>query len=105
MAVFQKMKARPSWMVWANENFVDKSFERDTKQLPTHAQIQLKQIIQKLAIATSLHEVSPTKMEAGKNAYRIRFGNYRIGIYLEGDRVILSRVLDRKNIYRHFPKK
>ncbi len=31
-------------------------------------------------------------MEGAKNAYRIRFGNYRVGFYLEGDSIILSRV-------------
>ncbi len=44
-------------------------------------------------------------MKGAKNAYRIRFGSYRIGIYLEGDHIILSRVLDRKDIYQYFPKK
>ncbi len=84
---------------------VDKSFERDVKRLPVQAQKQLQEITQKLSIASSLQEISFSKMEGAKNAYRIRFGNYRVGFYLDGDSIILSRVLDRKEMYRYFPKK
>ena len=63
---------------------VDKSFERDNKKLPIQVQKQVKKIIQKLSGTTSLQEIGLTKMESAKNAYRIRFGNYRLGIYLEG---------------------
>lgn len=84
---------------------VDKSFERDAKHLPIQAQNLLKEIIQKLTTATSLQEVNASKMEDAKNAFRIRFGNYRLGLYLEGDQIVLSRVLDRKEIYRYSPKR
>ena len=84
---------------------VDKSFERDVKKLPVQVHRQLKEIIEQLSFVSSLQEVSLSKMEGSKNAYRIRFGNYRIGIYLEGDQIVLSRVLDRKDIYKYFPKK
>ena len=84
---------------------VDKSFERDVKRLPVQAQKQLQEITQKLSIASSLQEINLSKMEGAKNAYRIRFGNYRVGFYLDGDSIILSRVLDRKEMYRYFPKK
>ena len=82
-----------------------KSFERDVKRLPIQVQKLLKEITQKLSAAYSLGETNSSKMEGAKNAYRIRFGNYRVGFYLESDAIILSRVLDRKEIYRYFPKK
>jgi len=84
---------------------VDKSFERDAKKLPSSAQKQLKKIIHKISTANSLSKIDLSKMAGAKNAYRIRFGNYRMGIYLEGEKLVLSRVLDRKDIYRFFPKK
>ena len=68
------------------------------------AQIQLKEIVEKLTNATSFQELSSSKMEGAKNAYRIRFGNYRIGVYLEESQIVRSRVLDRKDIYKYFPK-
>lgn len=84
---------------------VDKSFERDAKKLPLPVQKQLKGIVQQLSNSSSLKEINLSKMEGAKNAYRIRFGNYRVGFYLEDDIIILSRALDRKDIYRFFPKK
>ena len=43
------------------------------------------------------------KIKGDKNAYRIRVGDYRIGFFLEEDKIIFSRVLHRKEIYRFFP--
>lgn len=42
-------------------------------------------------------------MKVTYNAFRIRVGNYRIGIYLEKDTVIFTRVALRKDIYDIFP--
>ncbi len=38
-----------------------------------------------------------------KNFYRIRIGDYRIGLKVENEDVIFIRVLHRKDVYRHFP--
>lgn len=84
---------------------VDKSFERDSKRLPIQVQQQLKAILQRLAEAESIQQLDVTKMEGASNAYRLRFGNYRIGFYLETGSVVLSRVLNRRDIYRYFPRK
>jgi mRNA-degrading endonuclease RelE of RelBE toxin-antitoxin system len=43
------------------------------------------------------------KIQGAKNAYRIKFGDYRIGFFLEQEKIIFSRVLHRKEIYRFFP--
>jgi mRNA interferase RelE/StbE len=83
---------------------VDRSFERDAKRLPKDAQVRVKASIEKLR-NSSLQELNLTKMEGAKNAFRLRVGDYRIGLYLEGDSVVLSRVLSRKEMYRYFPKK
>jgi len=84
---------------------VDKSFERDTKKLPIQVKKQLKELILALSESTSFQELNLSKIKGSKNAYRIRLGNYRIGIYVERDHLILSRILNRKDIYRYFPKK
>jgi mRNA interferase RelE/StbE len=84
---------------------IDKSFVRDAKRLPVGVQSQLKSLLGKIIVATSLQELDAIKMKGDPNAYRVRFGNYRIGFYLEEGQVVLSRVLDRKEIYRYFPKK
>jgi mRNA interferase RelE/StbE len=43
------------------------------------------------------------KLEGHPNCYRIRVGDYRVGIHIKGNSIFLIRVLDRKEIYRFFP--
>ncbi|NPA92437.1 MAG: type II toxin-antitoxin system RelE/ParE family toxin, partial [Chloroflexi bacterium] len=35
--------------------------------------------------------------------YRIRLGDYRLGLEIEGDTVVFVRFLHRRDIYRYFP--
>ncbi len=42
-------------------------------------------------------------MRSHPKRYRIRVGNYRIGIELKGDTVEVMRVLHRGEFYRYFP--
>jgi len=83
----------------------DRRFIKDGDALPNQFQEKLQETIQRIAIATKLDEITGLKkMEGAKNAYRIKMGSYRIGFYLEGDTIVLSRVLNRKDIYKYFPK-
>ena len=43
------------------------------------------------------------KLKGFKHYYRIRIGNYRIGLRIEGDTVYFVDVDHRSNIYRIFP--
>ncbi len=43
------------------------------------------------------------RMKGYPGFYKVRFGDYRIGLRLEGDAIILERALHRKEIYRYFP--
>jgi mRNA interferase RelE/StbE len=43
------------------------------------------------------------KMKGDKTAFRIRIGNYRIGVYIIEGVVEFTRVLPRDKIYRYFP--
>jgi len=44
------------------------------------------------------------KLQGYDDIYRIRIGDYRIGIIFDGETLIFQRVLHRKDIYRYFPK-
>ena len=83
---------------------IDRSFERDVKKLPPAVQAKIKLAIEDI-LASNLSILKATKMEGSKNAFRIRVGDYRIGFYLEGEVIVLSRAVNRKEIYRYFPKK
>ena len=43
------------------------------------------------------------KMKGAKNAFRIRVGDYRIGVLIERDTVSFARIALRKDIYDIFP--
>ena len=43
------------------------------------------------------------KIEGHTNFFRVRIGEYRIGLFLKGNKIQLLRVLHRKEIYRFFP--
>jgi mRNA interferase RelE/StbE len=54
--------------------------------------------------ADYLQGVSNIKKMAGtSNYYRIRVGEYRIGIVVEGNTVDFIRCLSRRDLYRFFP--
>ena len=43
------------------------------------------------------------KLSGGGNYYRLRIGDFRVGIAMESDNIIFVRVIHRKDIYRLFP--
>lgn len=85
--------------------FVTKQFEKDVdKELSKKMQLKLADIIKELQNASTLYSINDLKKLKGyKTAYRIRMGDYRIGFILEKDIIKLSRVMDRKKVYRYFP--
>jgi mRNA interferase RelE/StbE len=54
--------------------------------------------------STKLSEINNLKKLRGySKAYRIRIGDYRIGIIAQDEVIMFSRFLHRKEIYRYFP--
>ncbi|OIP03819.1 MAG: plasmid stabilization protein [Bacteroidetes bacterium CG2_30_32_10] len=54
--------------------------------------------------ASKISEINNIKKLTGfKNAYRIKIGDYRIGIFIENDLVEFARLIHRKDIYKVFP--
>ena len=81
------------------------SFERDVSTIKRNAQLRtrLRQTIERLESAEALSDVNATAMQGWDDYYRIRIGDYRLGLKLDGDEVILLRFLHRREIYRRFP--
>lgn len=64
----------------------------------------VQKIILKVESADSISEIPNLKKLSGyKSAYRIRIGDYRIGIFVEGKTVEFARIVHRKDIYDLFP--
>lgn len=82
-----------------------KSFEKDLGSIQDVVLLQrIRTVIEEAETAEKLNEVTNIKKLKGGGAYyRIRVGDYRIGIAVNEDTVIFVRVLHRKDVYRYFP--
>ena len=76
---------------------IDKIKERNIKNVCL-------EVIEKMKLVNSLSDIPNVKKLKGfKNYYRIRIGDYRIGIEYVNSTVIFKRFLSRKDIYKFFP--
>jgi len=82
-----------------------RSFIKDLRQVRDEAlKKRVKEAIELVEQARGLHETGNIKkLRGGDQYYRIRIGDYRLGLLLEDDTVILVRFLHRKDLYRYFP--
>ncbi|HKK38375.1 MAG TPA: type II toxin-antitoxin system RelE/ParE family toxin [Cryomorphaceae bacterium] len=85
---------------------IDKSFKKDLKKLKNSSlNKKVAELIETLTGLDSPKEISDIKKLKGeKHLYRIRIGEYRLGLEILEDRLTLIRCLHRKDIYKHFPK-
>ncbi len=66
--------------------------------------LNLNLIIENIEKAETLTEIENIKKLSGfSNCYRIKLDNYRIGIVLEDNKVVLVQFQNRKDIYKKFP--
>jgi mRNA interferase RelE/StbE len=81
------------------------SFARDLKRVKDKQLLRrVEQVIGEIKAATELSDIKRlSKLKGHDTFYRIRLGDYRIGMEVLEDEVILVRILHRKDIYRYFP--
>jgi len=81
------------------------SFLEDIKRIKeTAVKKKIAAVISESQKAASLLELKNVKkLEGGAVYYRIRVGDYRIGIKMQDKTLIFMRCLNRKDIYRYFP--
>lgn len=83
-----------------------KQYLKDLKQLKGNKIFsKLKNIsFEKLPKYDSIKNIPNLKKIKGHNFYyRIKSGNYRIGVKIKNESVTLMRILHRKDIYKYFP--
>ena len=83
-----------------------KAFLKDLKKLkgqPVYDRI-FELAFTTLPETSSLQEISNIKaMKGYAGRYRIRVGDYRVGVQMNGNSLELMRVLHRREFYRYFP--
>ena len=83
----------------------ESSFEKDPRKITNkEVKISILQAIQNTKISNSLREIKNLKkLRSFRSYYRIKIGDYRIGLELLNNSLIFVRCLHRKDIYKYFP--
>lgn len=81
-----------------------KQFYSDIRNLPSGVSRALQRAIEDIERSKTLGELREIKKMRGyASYYRLRLGQYRLGLKYEGGECTLLRFLHRREIYRHFP--
>ena len=66
--------------------------------------LRLSQVVQNVILANTLQDiVNLKKMKGHRTAYRIKIGDYRIGLFFEDEVIVFAYLAHRKDIYNQFP--
>jgi mRNA interferase RelE/StbE len=81
------------------------SFTRDLKKVKDITMLdKIKKMIERIEAAQNMSQIEGlTKLSGTSSYYRIRIGDYRLGILLRGNELEFVRCLHRREIYRYFP--
>jgi len=84
---------------------VEKAFARDFRKLKSRElAIAISEAIMQVSEATTTKEIANLKKLTGyRSAFRIRIGDYRIGVIIEKSIVNFVAFAHRKEIYKRFP--
>lgn len=85
--------------------YYNKKFLKDLASIPKRDRDKIENFvfeeINSVISLADLHKLE--KLSGYQNYYKIRFGNYRVGIKLDHEELTFERVLHRKEIYKLFP--
>ncbi len=83
----------------------NESFLKDLKGVKDKSVLaKVKAAIEATELAETLDQITHLKKMRGSREYfRIRIGDFRLGLKLERDTLVFIRFLNRKDIYRYFP--
>ena len=84
--------------------FLDK-FEKDIDKIKSKSvKSSIIKIIEHVEKANSISEIKNLKKLKGfSSAYRIRMGDFCIGVFIEDNKVEFARIIHRKDIYKLCP--
>ena len=80
-------------------------FEKDIRKIKDKAlAVNIEKVILSSKSAKKISEIANIKkLKGSQNAYRIRIGSYRIGIYVTDNTLEFVCFMSRKDIYKYFP--
>ena len=82
-----------------------KKFLKELAKIPSQIRSNIEFYV--FEVIPNLNSINDTdkieKLKGYKSCFKIRFGEYRVGLKFENEVIILERVLHRKDIYKYFP--
>jgi mRNA interferase RelE/StbE len=86
------------------EIIITKTFEKQLKLVPKYIKESTIAVLEALETAKNVTEIKDLKKLSGyTNYYRIRIGNYRMGLQIINPKIIVVTILHRGTIYKVFP--
>ena len=86
------------------EIIITKTFEKQLKLVPKYIRESAIAVLEALETAKNVTEIKDLKKLIGyTNYYRIRIGNYRMGLQIINPKIIVVTILNRGTIYKLFP--
>jgi mRNA interferase RelE/StbE len=83
-----------------------KRFAKELDKLPRKIQLKVVEAIEHLGEADAFSELEDFKALSGyNNFYRIKLGQYRIGLFFDGDTFLIERIGVRGDFYKSYPPK
>lgn len=82
------------------------SFRKDLKSLKNDSKLfsRIKELLLLVETTPSIDLIGNVKkLKSEGPYYRIRIGDYRLGVIIDNDIVTFVRILHRSKIYRYFP--
>ncbi len=81
------------------------SFAKDLRKISDRSVLKkVERLIKQVEAAESPSDIPHLKKLAGnENFYRIRIGDFRVGVAISSQVLTFVRLLNRKDIYRYFP--
>ena len=81
------------------------SFTRDLRSIRDRSILRrVRETIAEVETAANILEIrNLKKLRTAGRYYRIRLGDYRLGLTIEDDTVSFIRFLHRREVYRYFP--
>jgi mRNA interferase RelE/StbE len=82
-----------------------KKFLKQLAEVPSDTRLKIEHFVfNELVSASSIHGLGKVeKMQGYDGFYKVRFGQYRLGLVIENKMITVKIVMHRKEIYKFFP--
>jgi len=82
-----------------------KKFLKQLAAVPSDIRSKIESFVfEELVSTLSIYELGKVeKMKGYDGFYKVRFGNYRLGLVLENEIITIKTVMHRREVYKFFP--